>query len=103
MSPHSVSSGLDVSADYSTYVGYLSGVLIRGTDMLFTGKLHYWRAKDLDPKALADAAIQEFRRVRPFAAERQGAQAACGGLRRLGSLRHEGMRLRQHAAEARKI
>jgi PmbA protein len=57
------SSGLDVSADYSTYVGYVSGMLVRGTDMLFAGRLHYWRSKTLDAAALANAAVQEFRRA----------------------------------------
>jgi PmbA protein len=57
------SSGLDVSADYSTQVGYVSGLLIRGTDMLFAGRLHYWRSKTLDVRKLTDAAIVEFRRA----------------------------------------
>jgi len=57
------SSGLDVSADYSTQIGYVTGLLIRGTDMLFAGKLHYWRSKSLDGGKLADTAITEFRRA----------------------------------------
>ena len=61
------SSGLDISAEFSDYVVYVSGMLIRGTDMLFAGKLRQWRTKEADARKLADDTIQLFRQAERIA------------------------------------
>ncbi len=66
------SSGLDISAQYSDYLVYVSGMLVRGTDMLFAGKLSQWRTKGADPRKLADDTIGLFRqaeRIAPVASK----------------------------------
>ena len=57
------SSGLDISARSSDHVVYVSGMLVRGTDMLFAGHFRQWRKRGEVAAGLADAAIELFRKA----------------------------------------
>ena len=55
------SSGLDISDQGSNYGAGVSGMLVRGTDMLFAGYHRGWRRKEIEPRQLAEHAIEQFR------------------------------------------
>jgi len=61
------SSGLDITSKDSLYSGGVGGVLVRGTDILFAGRWHSWRAKELDAKKLGNDAISDFRHAERIA------------------------------------
>lgn len=62
------SRGLDIISRSSDHVTYVSGMLVRGTDMLFAGQLRQWRKREEAAAGLADATIELFRQGERIAA-----------------------------------
>jgi PmbA protein len=54
------SSGMKYSADKTGFSMYISGQLVRGTDILFAGDWFGWRRHEIDHEKLAENTVQYF-------------------------------------------